>query len=72
MLKQIRNHDNVRGTLIRKIQNIKCSQNIRLYWVMYTVPYLNYQLATTLKRRLKLGSYSELYDEKNNFSRLGR
>ena len=21
------------------------SQNIRLYWVMYTVPYLNYQLA---------------------------
>ena len=64
MLKQIRNHDNVRGTLVRQIQNIKCSQNIRLCWVMYTVPYLNYQLATTLKRRLKLGSYSELYDEK--------
>ena len=30
---------------------------------MYTVPYLNYQLATTLKRSLKLGSYSELYDD---------
>ena len=31
---------------------------------MYTVPYLNHQLATTLKRSLKLGSYSELYDKK--------
>ena len=72
MLKQIRNHDNVKGTLVRKIQNTKCSQNIRLYWVMYTVPYLNYQLVTTLKRRLKLGSYSELDDEKHIFSRLGR
>ena len=72
MLKQIRNHDNVRGTLVRKIQNIKYSQNVRLYWVMYTVPYLNYHLATTLKRSLKLGSYSELYDKKNIFSRLGR
>ena len=67
MLKQIRNHDNVRDTLVRKIQNIKCSQNIRLYWVMYTVPYLNYQLATTLKGSLKLGSHSELYDEKKDF-----
>ena len=34
---------------------------------MYTVPYLNYQLTTTLKRSLKLGSYSELYDEKVYF-----
>ena len=67
MLKQVRNHNNVRGTLVRKIQNIKCSQNIRLYWVMYTVPYLNYQLTTTLKRSLKLVSYSELYDEKKYY-----
>ena len=67
MLKQVRNHDNVRGTLVRKIQNSKCSQNIRPYWVVYTVPYLNYQLTTTLKRSLKLVSYSELYDEKKYF-----
>ena len=64
MLKQIHNHDNVRGTLVRKIQNVKYSQNIRLYWVMYTVPYLNYQPATTLKRSFKLESYSELCNEK--------
>ena len=46
-----------------------------LYWVVYTVPYLKCQLATTLKSSFKAStveSCSGFYDEKNIFSRLGR
>ena len=40
-----------------------------LYWVVYTVPYLNYQLATTPKPSFKLEIYN---DRANCFGSLGR